>query len=391
MSFDFDAPIERRQTNCAKWDELEAIFGVSTADGLPMWTADMDFRAPPAVNATLQNMVDHGVHGYFGDSAAYHSAIVNWMDRRHDWRVDPECIATTHGLVTAIGLCLQAFTAPGDRVILFTPVYHVFSKMVAANEREVVEAELVKGEDSYHIDFDALEAMMTGQERMVIFCSPHNPIGKVWSAGELAQVAQFCEKHDLILISDEIHHDLVYPGFSHTPMINAAPKQIDRIVMLTAASKTFNLAGGKAGQVTIPNEALRARFARAHAALGTSPNRFGVMMTTAAYAYGEDWLEALLAYLNETRRIVDDGLNAIPGVRSMPLGATYLAWVDFRDTGMEESELRERIEGRARVVGFHGKMFGAGGAGHVRFNFAMTQSRVRTAVERLQEAFADLQ
>ena len=226
---------------------------------------------------------------------------------------------------------------------------------------------------------------------MVIFCSPHNPSGRVWSVEELSALAQFCEKHDLMLISDEIHHDLVFEGHSHTPMVNAAPKQLDRIVMLTAASKTFNLAGGMTGNVIIPNADLREKFVGVHASVGTSPNRFGIMMTTAAYAYGEEWLEALIGYLDGNRKLFDEGLNAIPGVRSMEMGSTYLAWVDFAGTGMSREEFTARVEGQARVVGNHGPTFGKGGETFLRFNFATQRARVREAVERLQEAFSDLQ
>ncbi|QHQ37062.1 MalY/PatB family protein [Algicella marina] len=391
MDFDFDEPIDRLNTNCVKWDMLDKIYGVSPKDGIAMWVADMDFKAPPAVNATLQKMVSHGVHGYFGDDRAYKQSIISWMEKRHDWRVDPKWISTVHGLVAGTALCIQTYSEPGDSVILFTPVYHAFSRMVAANDREIVESELELRDGRYHMDLEALEGQLTGRERLVIFCSPHNPSGRVWSVEELKQLADFCARHDLILVSDEVHHDLVFPHASHTPMVNAAHKHLDRIVMLTAASKSFNLAGGMTGNAIIPDDDLRARFAKVHASVGTSPNKFGVMMTTAAYAFGEAWLEALVTYLDGNRQLMDEGLNAIPGVRSIPMDSTYLAWVDFSGTGMEAEEFTRRVEGTARVVGNHGPTFGKGGENFLRFNFATQRSRVEEAVARIQDAFRDLQ
>ncbi len=391
MEFDFDAPVDRLNTNCVKWDMLEKLYGVSAKDGIAMWVADMDFKAPPAVNATLQNMVNHGVHGYFGDDRAYKQSIISWMENRHDWRVDPSWISTVHGLVAGTALCIQAYSEPGDGVILFTPVYHAFSRMVHANGRELVESELVMRDGKYHMDLEALEAQLTGREKMIVFCSPHNPSGRVWSVDELKLLADFCAKHDLVLISDEIHHDLVFPSSSHTPMVNAAPKHLDRIVMLTAASKTFNLAAGMTGNVIIPDEKLREPFTKVHGSVGTSPNRFGIMMTTAAYAHGEDWLEALITYLDGNRKTFDDGINAIPGIRSIEMGSTYLAWVDFSGTGMSREEFTSRVEGTARVVGNHGPTFGKGGENFLRFNFATPRARVGEAVSRIQDAFADLQ
>ncbi len=391
MDFDFDAVIDRRRTNCTKWDMMERYFGASSENDLAMWVADMDFLPPPAVNATLQKMIDHGIHGYFGDDTAYRSASVNWMDQRHDWRVEPDAISTVNGLVHGIGLCLDAYTAPDDEIIIFTPVYHAFSARIQACGRKVVEAPLVLRDGMFHLDLETLESRLSGRERMLIFCSPHNPGGRVWSVAEFASIAHFCERHDLILLSDEVHHDLVFEGFSHTPMVNAAPKQIDRIVMLSAASKTFNLAGGETGQVIIPNADLRHKFEASNKAFGSTPNRFGPMMSTAAYAHGAPWLDALLRYLDGNRAAVEDGLNEIPGVSVMPMGATYLSWIEFSGTGMNQDEIRERVQNRAGVVCNYGPTFGTGGETCLRLNFATPRSRVAEAVTRIQDAFSDLQ
>ncbi len=387
----FDESIDRRNTHSAKWDVMEAVYGVSPADGLSMWVADMDFRPPQAVSDTLQTMVDHGVHGYYAPDTSYKAAVCGWMQRRHGWDIQPEWISTTHGLVAAVALALQAFTQKGDGIILFTPVYHAFAKMINNNERKIVEAELVQANGRYEMDLSALEAALSGSERMLVLCSPHNPGGRVWSSEELRAVADFCVKHDLILVSDEIHHDLVFAPNTHTMMALAAPDIADRLVTLVAASKTFNLAGGMTGSVVISDEALRARFTKAHQAAGASPNRFGMMMTEAAYSEGEAWLEELLAYLAENKRIFDEGVNAIPGLQSMSLESTYLAWVDFSGTGMDMAEVIDRVQSRAMIAANYGETFGKGGDNFLRFNLGCPRSMVEDAVSRLQAAFKDLQ
>jgi cysteine-S-conjugate beta-lyase len=389
--FDFDTPVDRRGTNCVKWDMMETIYGVGPDDGLAMWVADMDFRAPPAVNASLKAAAEHGVHGYFGDDTAYKASITGWMARRHGWEVDPDWILTTHGLVQATALAVQTFTAPGEGVILFTPVYHAFHRVIRANERRIVESPLVEEDGRYRMDLEALAGQLTGRERMVILCSPHNPGGRVWSRGELRALAAFAEAHDLVLVSDEIHHDLVFPGHRHVPMPLAAPEIAHRLVMLTATTKTFNIAGALTGNVIIPDPRLRARFRATLLASGSSPNRIGVLMATAAYAEGADWLDALVPYIAENARVFDAGVAGIPGLRSMRLEATYLAWVDFRGTGMDEGEIAGRVERGARIAANHGTTFGRGGEGWMRFNIATPRARVEEAAARLRTAFGVLQ
>ncbi len=388
----FDEVIERRNTHSMKWDMMGARYGVKGEDGIPMWVADMDFRPPAAVQRALKGMVDHGLYGYYGDDAAYLDAIGWWMRTRHNWTVEPEWIFTTHGLVNGTALCLQAFTQPGDGIVLFTPVYHAFFRVIRAAGREAVECPLVERDGRMVMDFDAYDAQMTGREKMVILCSPHNPGGQVWTEEELRGLADFARRHDLILVSDEIHHDLVMPGQKHTVMANAAPDIMDRLVMMSATTKTFNLAGGHTGNVIIPDEALRKTFAQTLASLGISANSFGLEMARAAYSpEGAEWVDALCAYLDGNRQLFEDGMRAIPGVRVTPLQATYLEWVDFRGLGMDETELRRRIESEARIAANHGETFGVGGAGFQRFNIATPRARVVEAVERLQAAFTDVQ
>lgn len=387
----FDTPIERRGTHCVKWDGMEQIYGVPADTGISMWVADMDFATAPVVQDAVQAMVNHGVYGYFGDDSKYRAAIQWWMKERHGWDLDPSHIFTTHGLVNGTAMCVDAFTAPGDGVVLFTPVYHAFAKVINAAGRKVVECQMVQEQGRYRMDFEAYDAQMTGAEKMVILCSPHNPGGCVWSREELQQVAEFAKRHDLVLVSDEIHHDLVMPGHKHTAM--ALIEGIaDRLVMMTATTKTFNIAGSHSGNVIIADPALRATFGARMMALGLSPNSFGLHMATAAYSpEGAAWVDDLIAYLDGNRRLFDDAVNAIPGLKSMPLEATYLAWVDFADTGMSREEFTKRVEQGAAIAANHGPTFGSGGETFLRFNIATPRARVEEACDRLAEAFKDLQ
>ncbi len=388
----FDQIIERRGTECMKWDVMAQRYAVPADTGIAMWVADMDFHPPACVQAALQKAVDHGVYGYFGDDTPYREAISWWMAHRHGWQVEPGHIFTTHGLVNAVGLCLHTWTKPGDGVVLFTPVYHAFARTIQAAGRKVVECPLRLEHGRYKMDFTAADALMDGSARMVILCSPHNPGGRVWNAEELRALADFCARHDLMLISDEIHHDLVMPGHKHIPFPVAAPDAADRLVMLTAASKTFNLAGTHCGDVIIPDATLRGQFAKTMMAMGISPNSFGLHAVRAAYSpEGAEWVDALCAYLEGNRALFDDGINAIPGLRSMALEATYLAWVDFADTGMSAAEFTARVEQGAQIAANHGATFGTGGESFLRFNLGTPRSVVAEAVARLQRAFGDLQ
>jgi cystathionine beta-lyase len=388
----FDRVIDRFGTHSVKWDMMEALYHVPKDDGIAMWVADMDFEPPQCVKDALARMAETGVYGYYGDESDYRAAICWWMKNRHGWEVEPSWIFTTHGLVNGTAMCVDAYTTAGDGVVLFTPVYHAFARVIRAAGREVVECEMIQRDGRYEMDFDAYDAQMTGREKMVILCSPHNPGGRVWSRAELQQVADFAKRHDLILVSDEIHHDLVFGGNTHTVMDLVDPSIRDRLVMMTAATKTFNIAGSHSGNVIIPDAKLREKFGARMAALGLSPNSFGLFMTEAAYSpEGAEWVDALVDYLDGNRKIFDDAVNAIPGLRSMTLESTYLAWVDFSGTGMTREEFTKRVEHDAHIAANHGPTFGTGGEMFLRFNIATPRSVVQDAVVRLAKAFEDLQ
>ena len=387
----FDDIIDRRGTHSAKWDKMHDIYGVSPEDGIAMWVADMDFRPPQVVRDALAGMLDHGIFGYYGDETGYRESIRWWMETRHGWDIDPAHIFTTHGLVNGTGLCLEAFTRPGDAVVLFTPVYHAFARVIRAAGREVRELRMPVVDGKYTLDFEAFDAAMTGSETLLMWCSPHNPGGRVWTRAEQEQVAAFARRHDLTLVSDEIHHDLVMPGHTHVPMA-LIDGVADRLVTMTATSKTFNLAGGHTGNVIVSDADLRKRFGAVMGALGLSPNSFGLVMAEAAYSpEGADWVDDLVAYLDGNRQIFDDAVNAIPGVRAMPLEATYLSWVDFEGTGMTQAEVIRRVQKDARIAASHGDTFGTGGESFMRFNIGLPRAQIIEATERLQRAFADLQ
>jgi cysteine-S-conjugate beta-lyase len=390
VAFDFNEVIERRGTHSSKVDTLEARFGITDRDVIAMTVADMDFRSPPAVNEALRRLADEGVHGYFGDASAMNGAVIDWLATRHGWTPEAEWIGTAQGLVSAIGLCIQAFTEPHQGVVVFSPVYHMFGHIVRATGRPMIESELRVVQGRQQMDLETLARQVGPDTRMVLLCSPHNPGGRVWSPDELRALAAFCEERDLILVSDEIHHDLVFEGATHCVTARAAPEIADRLVTLVAPSKTFNIAGAQVGFTIISNPELRRRLHRVNAAAGLgSPNRMGAFMATAAYAQGAGWLGALLPYLQANRDLVNDTLGRrIPGVRPMALEATYLAWVDFTALGLSTDELFRRCVERAKVVPHKGSIFGNGGEGWLRLNFAMPRPVLERAIDRLAGAFA---
>ena len=276
-------------------------------------------------------------------------------------------------------------------MIIFTPVYHVFELVISGAERRAHTSGLVNVNGRYEMDLDALEASLTGDETMMLFCSPHNPSGRVWSPDELKAVAEFCEKHDLLLVSDEIHHDLVFDGNKHTIMSLAATQQIDRTIVLTSASKTFNIAGSHTGNVIVQDKKLRAAYSKFAKGSGISGSAIGMTMLEAAYEGGEEWLEQCIEYLDGNRQVFDAAINQIPGLKSMKLESTYLSWVDFSDTGMTKDEILDRIQKVAKIAPSPGLQFGENGRLFMRFNIACARSVVIDATERLKAAFSDLQ
>lgn len=390
--FDFDRVIERRGTHASKWDQIERLSGIKSPDAIPMWVADMDFAAPPGVTAALIEEVQRATHGYYADTGSWAESASTWMKQRHGLKVETGWISPTPGIVSGLGLILQALTAPGDEVVLFPPVYHAFRRIVVSNERRILDGQLVEANGRYGMDLDSLAGKLTPRTRIVFFCSPHNPGGTAWSPQEIRELAAFCEKHDLILVSDEIHCDLVFSGAKHTPTLSAAPGIADRLITCVAATKTFNLAGAHVGACFTSNVTLKRKLDARIAACGlASYNGFGMIATEAAWRTGEQWLDALLPYLQANRDLFNARIQAAaPGARAMPLDGTYLAWVDFAGTGLSPEDVADRVKSRARIFASPGEQFGPGGKSWLRFNFATPRPILEDALARLEDAFADL-
>ncbi len=389
---DFDRVIERRGTHATKWDMTAKLSGITAADAIPMWVADMDFAAPPGVTQALAATVDRGVHGYYADTGSWAEALTDWLALRHGVSIKPEWVSPTPGVVSGLGLILQAVSEPGDDVVVFPPAYHAFRKIILANDRRILDAQLVQRQGRYAMDLEALREMLTPRTKVVFFCSPHNPGGTVWSVEEIRALAAFCAEHDLILVSDEIHCDLILDGAAHIPTMNAAPEIADRLITCVAATKTFNLAGAHVGACVTPNAALKRKLDARIAASGLgSYNAFGMIATEAAWRTGAAWLNELLPYLRGNRDLLDARIEAAaPGARSMRLDATYLAWVDFSGTGLSAEDVARRVSGRARIFASPGSQFGPGGETWLRFNFATPRPILNEALDRLDDAFSDL-
>jgi len=388
----FNTPINRRGTNSTKWDLMEKLYGVSPDDGLAMWTADSDYATAPCVIEAVQRAAERGVFGYEFESDSYFESIAWWMQTRHNWTIEKDWVLTTQGLGNGIALCLDVWSNLGDAAAIFTPVYHEFALKVEKAGRIVTECPLVRQGENYVLDLEDSQSRLTGKEKLLIWCSPQNPSGRVWNTEELRAVSAFARKNGMLLVSDEIHHDLVFPDHSFVPMAVAAPEDMDNTVYLTAPSKTFNIAGQRTGNMIIADPDLRQAMRKRLKTLDYSPSALGMTMITAAYSpEGAAWADAQIAHLQSNCAIFDAGINAIPGVKSMPLQSTYLGWVDFADTGMTHDEVAARIRDKAKIAVSQGPTFGSGGETFMRFNLATQTATVEEAVRRMQDAFSDLQ
>ncbi|MEM7318371.1 MAG: PatB family C-S lyase [Pseudomonadota bacterium] len=388
----FDEKNDRRGTNSTKWDKMERLYGVSPKDGLAMWTADSDYPTADCVIDVLRQAADHSVFGYSWQHPDYLRSVQWWMATRHNWRIDTDWICTTQGLGNAIALCLDVWSEPGDGIVIFSPVYHEFAHKINRAGRRVVECPLVRQGDTYVIDLDDAQSRLTGDEKVLLWCSPQNPSGRIWTKDELQAIAEFAERNNLVLVSDEVHHDLIYPGHEFLPMDRAAPEFRHRTVSLTAASKTFNIAGQRTGNAIIPDATLRKALSNRLSALNYDPASLSVAMITAAYTpEGAEWADAQITHLDANRRMFDRAMNSIPGVWSMPLQSTFLAWVDFSRTGMSYDEIARRFREDAKIAVSAGPTFGTGGELFQRVNLATQRATVEEACQRLTDAFGDLQ
>ncbi len=390
MLYDFDKVVDRTGTNCIKWDFADLFFG--TKGPLPMWVADMDFEAPKPVIEAIKKRAEHGVFGYTGRPDSYYDAVIGWLGKKAGWKIDREWIDSAPGVVSAIHLSIMALSHPGDSVIVQTPVYYPFFSAVKHTGRQLIKSSLKNVDGHYEMDLDDLERKIDSRTRIMILCSPHNPVSRVWKRDELAKLGEICSRSDIKIISDEIHSDLVFDGYKHTPIASLSEEFAMRTITCIAPSKTFNLAGLSAACVIIPEKKLMNEYKNMASSAGIGlTNLFGVVALEAAYSSGEEWLEQLLPYIRENYNYMRDFLaENLPEIVVTELEGTYLAWLDFRQYGLSVEELRDALYTRARVGFEDGSVFGEEGMGFMRVNLACPRAIVKEAMTRLLGVFRDI-
>ena len=387
----FDEIIERRNTDSLKYD-FAARRGMP--EGLlPLWVADMDFRTPPCVVEALVNKSRHGIFGYSESRGDYFEALQGWFARHFGWRVQPEWLVKTPGVVFAICAAIRALTNEGDAVLIQQPVYYPFTESIIANKRGLVVNELAYSDGGYHIDFEDFERKIVQHDvKMFILCSPHNPVGRVWTKDELTRLGDICVKHGVLIISDEIHADFVYPGFAHTVFASLKPEFADITVTCTAPTKTFNLAGLQISNIFIANRRYRALIRQEIMRFGYSQlSVMGIEACKAAYKKGEEWLEELKIYLAENLNFLRGFIHSrIPVIRLVEPEGTYLVWLDCSGVGLDDEALDKLIVHRAKLWLDGGPMFGQGGSGFQRINIACPRALLKQALEHLETAIGTL-
>jgi cystathionine beta-lyase len=385
VTFDFDSEISRAGTASVKYDGAAANFG--TAELIPMWVADMDFAAPEAITRALMERAAHPIYGYTLYPDSMFEVLMSWLKKRHDWEIEREWIVMCPGVVTALHATVLAVTQPGDSVIVQSPVYAPFYSCVTTTGRRLVLNPLKLEDGRYTIDFDHLEQCVADGARLLLLCSPHNPVGRVWSRDELERIMEIARRHDLVVLADEIHADLVYPGNKHTALATLAVNG-NSIITAVAPSKTFNIPGLGLSALIVPNPSQRTALRKVLDQLHVqASNPFSITAFEAAYREGEPWLESLRVYLQETRDFVRDYLvSHLPGIHLIEPEGTYLLWLDCRSLGMSDAELQRFFVQDAGVGLSPGTVFGMGGSGFMRMNIGTPRWIVATALERIKDA-----
>lgn len=384
-NLDFDSVIERKNTRSLKYD-FAVNYGMPE-DVLPLWVADMDFKTSSYIEDALVERAKEGVFGYSEVQTPYFEMIRDWMVRHHDWQPKEDWLVKTPGVVTALAMAVKAYTEPGDAVLIQLPVYYPFSEVITDNGRRVVSNTLYRGEDNrYHIDFEDFERQIVEHKIKLFFlCSPHNPVGRVWTAEELTRLGDICLAHGVIVVSDEIHHDFIFQG-SHSVFAGLKKEYEDISIICTSSSKTFNLATMVMSNIFIPNGDLRKRFRKQLDAAGIS--QLGVMGLVAcetAYSKGEEWYQAMISYVRGNIEFVRDYVaQNLPGVTMTEHEGTYLVWLDFSGTGLSVEELDNLIIHKAKLWLDSGKIFGECGSGFQRINVACPRSVLKEAMERIR-------
>ncbi len=390
-NLDFDLIVDRRNTKCLKYDF--AVERGMPKDVLPLWVADMDFRTSSYIQEALIRQTEHGIFGYSEGKEEYFEAVKGWILKRHGWEVKSSWLVKTPGIVFALAMAVQAFTAYGDAVLIQSPVYYPFSEVIADNGRKIVSNTLVYGEDNrYHIDFqDFEEKIVQNKIRLFFLCNPHNPVGRVWTKEELIRLGDICLKHGVIVVSDEIHSDFAFVG-KHNVFAALKKEYEDITITCTSPSKTFNIAGAQISNIFVPNAVLRkALKAQIDAAGYSQLNVFGLVACEAAYRYGEEWYQAMKKYVGDNIRFTKEYVtDNIPKVSMVEHEGTYLVWLNFRELGLDSEELEKLIIDKAGLWLDSGKIFGDSGIGFQRINVACPRSILAEALERIKNAVESL-
>jgi cysteine-S-conjugate beta-lyase len=383
----FDKKIDRFNTGSVKWEMTKEIYG--TSDVLPMWVADMDFYPPQQVLDAIKTRVDHGVFGYSFVPPVVNEAISSWLERRHGWTISPSWILFSPGVVPSISMAIQSFSDLGDRILVQPPIYTPFFDMTELNGRVIEASPLVLKDGRYEIDFDSFEASLKKGCRLFLLCNPHNPGGRVWTREELTRIAELCIQYDCLILSDEIHSDIVFSSHKHIPIASLGDEIAAKTITCVAPSKTFNLAGLQTSAVIIPNDDLREKFQAFQKRQGFfTLNAIGIKAMEAAYLHGWDWLEALTAYLEENVGVAREFISQeLPAVKLIEPDASYLIWLDLRNLGLPDDELQRRLVDIGKLGLEPGSKYGIGGEGFVRMNIGCPRDILLDGLQRLKKAF----
>lgn len=389
MKYDFDTVYSRIGKGAVKWDAIKTIFSDDYGDVIPTSLADMEFKTAPEVIEALHRAAEEGIFGYTSPLPDYFESVKSWMERRHGWKISTDWICPLLGVIPALNAAIRSLTVPGDKVLIQPPVYYPFERAIKNSSREVVKNPLIETNGYYTIDFEDLEVKLSDEKTtMMILCSPHNPVTRVWTVDELRKTADLCRKYNVILVADEIHNDLIYRGYKHTIIASIDSSYEDFCIVMTAPSKTFNLAGIQISNIIIPNEKMRECFKETFTSMGIKrPNYFAFPACMAAYNDGEQWLEQLIDYLEANKKTaINFFKEKLPMLKVTEPEGTYFLWVDCRALGLSNDGLEELIEKKARIVPDEGYLFGLGGDGFIRLNIACPAKVNMDIMEHIEKA-----
>lgn len=390
MKFNFDKIIDRTNNFSAKWSEMNKNFGTNNL--LPMWVADMDFLTAPCVMEALKDRLEQGIFGYTTRPSSYNESIVNWLDNRFSWKINQEWLMFSPAVITSISLLIQNLTQKNDKIMIQEPVYSPFHSIVESNERNLVISPLVKLDDgSYVMDYEDIEAKIK-DVKIFILCNPHNPVGRVWTREELTRLGEICLKHNVLVISDEIHSDIILKNHKHTPFASISKEFSENTITCMAPTKTFNLAGLQSSFLVISNPYYYEVMDKAFSILDIKRNNaFSLVATEAAYNYGEDWLYELIKYIEDNVDFAIDYIkNHIPQLKVKKPEGTYLLWVDFSNLNVDKKDLKNALINKGRIALSDGSSFGIGGDGYYRINLACPRSMVLEGLKRIEFAINSL-